>query len=68
MFSPFVDPITREKIKFVTWAKGKANCLEKSPILEDVEEEMLEVEYGGKNLFVYDHDQYWNSARNMALV
>ncbi|KAJ3051972.1 hypothetical protein HK097_007013 [Rhizophlyctis rosea] len=68
MFSPFVDPITREKIKFVTLTKGKAKEGEKSPILEDVEEGMLEVEYGGKNGFVYDHDAYWRGASEAALI
>jgi len=51
VISPFLHPITKEKIRMVK----QFNIL-----LEWIDEENLEVNYGGTNDFKYNYDQHWN--------
>ncbi|KAJ3034120.1 hypothetical protein HDV00_005441 [Rhizophlyctis rosea] len=71
LFSPFVDPITRDKIRFVTWDKTKTfekGGKNNSPVLEDIDVNVLEKDYGGKSEFTFDHDLYWKTAREVGLL
>jgi len=51
MISPFIHPITKEKVHFLK---------DFTAITEYVEEDNLELEYGGTNDFQYNFDQHWN--------
>ncbi len=60
LISPFIDPVTKNKIKFADIYKavqsdGWVNCL------DFVREDQLESEYGGSNSFEYHHETYWKA-------
>ncbi|PKC17120.1 CRAL/TRIO domain-containing protein [Rhizophagus irregularis] len=63
LLSPFIDPVTKNKIKFVDIHNpGKTvqnaqwvNCL------DFINENQLESEYGGSNAFEYHHETYWKT-------
>ncbi|KAI9490779.1 CRAL-TRIO domain-containing protein [Zychaea mexicana] len=68
MISPFMDPVTKAKIKFVhdedkkggkEDTKGMSN--EWVNLKDYVPKDMLECEYGGTYNFSYDVDSYWNA-------
>ncbi|KAI9096090.1 CRAL-TRIO domain-containing protein [Phlyctochytrium arcticum] len=60
LFSPFIDPVTKDKIKFFKWAKGQEK---ESPLLEIIESSQLEMTYGGQSDFQFDCDLYWDCVR-----
>ncbi|KAF1982418.1 CRAL/TRIO domain-containing protein [Aulographum hederae CBS 113979] len=47
LISPFIDPVTREKMKF------------SEPLTNHVPTEQLWTNYGGTHEFTYDHSVYW---------
>ncbi|AMD19552.1 HCL599Cp [Eremothecium sinecaudum] len=47
LMHPFIDPTTRSKLVY------------DKPLVNYVDEDQLEVNYGGKLDFVYNHDIYW---------
>ncbi|RUS33890.1 CRAL-TRIO domain-containing protein [Jimgerdemannia flammicorona] len=71
---PFMDERTKSKIKFVnaaptgtTPATGGSKT-GKNDLLECIEAEALETTYGGTLEFEYNHDVYWQKAREEGLV
>jgi hypothetical protein len=52
MISPFIDKKTAQKIVFVT----SPDC---DAILEHIDADVLEEDFGGKASSTYDHDRYW---------
>ncbi|KAK9470532.1 CRAL-TRIO domain-containing protein [Dipodascopsis tothii] len=50
---PFIDPLTREKLVF------------SEPLDKYVPAEQLDVEFGGKVRFPYDHAKYWPALESM---
>ncbi|KAJ1559079.1 hypothetical protein HK405_012081, partial [Cladochytrium tenue] len=75
--SPFVDPVTRAKIRFVNYrapaglvssdtasvkSAATSAATAPSPLLDTVHPSMLLAEYGGDFRFAYDHDQCWEDA------
>ena len=52
MISPFVDPVTYSKTHFI----GKKNH---DKLLEYIDADMLEADFGGTHEYVYQHDIYW---------
>ncbi|KAJ3114922.1 hypothetical protein HDU96_001479 [Phlyctochytrium bullatum] len=64
--SPFLDPVTRAKIRFVSGITETSRDPAKNPILEGIDPAMLEKGYGGDLEFVYDDDEYWAAAHMSA--
>ncbi|ORX63165.1 CRAL/TRIO domain-containing protein [Hesseltinella vesiculosa] len=64
MISPFMDPVTKNKIKFVYDDSGKqdtkATTNEWVHIQEHIPKDQLETEYGGDFAFKFDIDTYWD--------
>ena len=64
MISPFMDPVTKNKIKFVYDANGKqdtkATANEWVHIHDYIAPDQLESEYGGDFFFKFDIDTYWD--------
>ncbi|KAI8148287.1 CRAL-TRIO domain-containing protein [Fennellomyces sp. T-0311] len=67
IISPFIDPVTKAKIKFVydEEKRGKDDTKAVSNewvhLKDYVPPNMLEREYGGNFSFTYDIDAYWNA-------
>lgn len=72
LISPFIDPVTKNKIKFVDLNLAESNdsdnitaekksSTQKVQILDYVDKDQLESEYGGNNNFCYEHEIYWNA-------
>ncbi|CAG8508181.1 1470_t:CDS:2, partial [Acaulospora morrowiae] len=59
LISPFIDPVTKDKIKFVDLNANEES--KKHRIFDYVYEDQLESVYGGNNVFVYNHEIYWNA-------
>ncbi|CAH1767021.1 14875_t:CDS:2 [Entrophospora sp. SA101] len=62
LISPFIDPVTKSKIKFVDLNNS---CNDKSNsgwvnLTDLIPKEQLETEYGGTNSFEYHHETYWS--------
>ncbi|CAG8677476.1 16405_t:CDS:2 [Funneliformis caledonium] len=63
LLSPFIDPVTKNKIKFVD-IKNPSKVTQDSSWVNPSDfilENQLESEYGGSNLFEYHHETYWNA-------
>ncbi|RIA80945.1 CRAL-TRIO domain-containing protein [Glomus cerebriforme] len=61
LISPFIDPVTKNKIKFVDINNPDKAAQNESWIncLDLIREDQLESEYGGSNVFEYHHETYW---------
>lgn len=61
LIAPFIDPVTRNKIKFIN--KNDSSKAEKGGDVISVEEciplDTMEVDLGGKYNFGFDIDTYW---------
>lgn len=57
MISPFIDPVTRDKICFVTGKEAQRRAL----LLRNFDEEELEVDAGGRNAVPFRSDAYLSS-------
>ncbi|CAG8728168.1 10838_t:CDS:2, partial [Funneliformis mosseae] len=63
LLSPFIDPVTKNKIKFVD-IKNPSKVTQDSSWVNPSDfilENQLESEYGGSNLFEYHHETYWKA-------
>ncbi|KAI7866510.1 CRAL-TRIO domain-containing protein [Spinellus fusiger] len=64
LISPFMDPITKQKIKFVYDEDGKSDSKSTSndwvSLLDYVPKNQLETDFGGDYHFAYDVETYWN--------
>ncbi|KAG0189900.1 hypothetical protein DFQ28_002785 [Apophysomyces sp. BC1034] len=68
IISPFIDPVTKAKIKFVHDSdkvkydeNNKPSNNDDQVFLQDfIAAEQLEVEFGGKHNFEFQIEQYWN--------
>jgi hypothetical protein len=62
---PFIHPVTKSKIRFVDTKSMHSVQPEQeakgiwSNLLTHIDEEQLEVPFGGGNRFEYDHNVYW---------
>ncbi|KAK9762507.1 hypothetical protein K7432_011687 [Basidiobolus ranarum] len=63
MVQPFLDKVTKEKIKFV---KKNQNPGSTSPF-SIIPADTLEVAYGGNHSFDYDHDEYFKHMQELHL-
>ncbi|CAG8528065.1 1585_t:CDS:2 [Paraglomus occultum] len=63
LISPFIDPVTKAKIKFVDLNDGTkaANGGQWTTLDQFISQDMLEREYGGNNAFEYHHETYWSA-------
>ncbi|KAI8330378.1 CRAL-TRIO domain-containing protein [Chlamydoabsidia padenii] len=65
LISPFIDPVTRAKIKFVVEqrgdnADGKRDASELAYLPDYIPEDQIETEFHGDRPFVFDIDTYWS--------
>lgn len=63
MISPFMDPVTKNKIKFVYDAGGnsdtKATTNEWVHLKDHISSNQLETDFGGSYNFKFNIDSYW---------
>jgi len=52
LVSPFLTPATVRKVIFVSGAEVATT------LLQHIEKEILETEYGGENVYKYNHEEY----------
>jgi hypothetical protein len=65
LVSPFIDPVTRAKIKFVVEKRGdnadvKRDASELAYLPDYIPEDQIESEFYGKRHFSFDIDTYWS--------
>ena len=58
IISPFIDPVTKAKAKFVSYTAAD----EASPLLEGIDSDHLEREYGGTMNFDYNFDACFSTS------
>ncbi|ORY02110.1 CRAL/TRIO domain-containing protein [Basidiobolus meristosporus CBS 931.73] len=63
MVQPFLDKVTKEKIKFV-----KKKMADSSSPFAIIPADLLETTYGGNLPFDYDHDQYYQRTKELDLL
>ncbi|KAG1457285.1 hypothetical protein G6F56_006644 [Rhizopus delemar] len=65
VISPFMDPVTKNKIKFVYDSKEEKDTKNTSNewvhIKDYIDPEQLEVDFGGLHNFLYEIEPYWSS-------
>ncbi|KAI9282576.1 CRAL-TRIO domain-containing protein [Sporodiniella umbellata] len=65
MISPFMDPVTKNKIKFVHDSKEESDTKSTSNewvhIKDYIEPDQLEVDFGGRFNFLFEIGAYWSS-------
>ncbi|CAG8467105.1 8688_t:CDS:2 [Gigaspora margarita] len=63
LIAPFIDPVTKNKIKFVDLENP--DRMKSDPqwanILDEIDRNQLESEYGGDQEFVYNFEIYWDT-------
>ncbi|SAL95207.1 hypothetical protein [Absidia glauca] len=65
LVSPFIDPVTRAKIKFVVEKRGdnadvKRDASELAYLPDYIPEDQIETEFYGERHFSFDIDTYWS--------
>ncbi|CAG8434799.1 11757_t:CDS:2 [Ambispora gerdemannii] len=65
----FIDPVTKEKIQFVNLLEPEKVANKKQWVNLDtfIDVPQLEIDYGGKSHFVYEHKVYWDVLSKMKL-
>jgi hypothetical protein len=61
VIAPFIDPVTRNKIKFINLDENKTTTNDLINLDEFIPLKQMEVDLGGEYNFAFDIDTYWNS-------
>jgi len=61
VISPFLNEVTLSKVRFVYSTKKKDGSRVFPDLLDYIDEDVLEAEYGGRSTKVYDYDVYINN-------